>query len=512
MIEVVAALIWDNDKFLICQRPATKTRALLWEFVGGKVKPGETKEKALIRECQEELAITLSVEGGFMDVFHEYPDITVHLTLFNATIAEGVPQMLEHNDIRWITPAEIPQYEFCPADKEILNEILEQGGIMCFISKVIRDGEPCPCGSGKTYIACCKGKPSSVTASKKPPEVLLMERMRASMKKYCVHPDQASCKGRIKAAHALQNNKIISLLAGTERHVYMMNAKKQPLLIPLDNGVIVPIVEMSRISANDATTETCFCDYHDNIAFAAIEKGAPNFDETSEKMKFVYAYKAFIFEYYKHRISVDVFKECFKENPPAFTSSDMVGYYRMLQLKMQEFEPVKAHFDSQILSGTHNGISTCAVKITGQIKFADYAYIAPDFDMDGDKIKHTEKGVMHRLAITVLPEESQSWVILSCIDSEKPIYEQLFSQFKTASLAKLEYYLNMMLPLYSENMVLSPSLWEAWDDEIQMAYTYYANLNGPDAVVMSKGVAMGLKNVAMAKSDYKMQPKLNLFK
>lgn len=123
--EVVAALIWNGDRFMICQRPAHKARGLLWEFVGGKVEPGETKEAALIRECQEELAVTLSVSDVFMEVLHEYPDITVRLTLFNAVIAKGEPQRLEHNDIRWITPAEIPQYDFCPADVEILDKILE---------------------------------------------------------------------------------------------------------------------------------------------------------------------------------------------------------------------------------------------------------------------------------------------------------------------------------------------------------------------------------------------------
>ena len=126
MTEVVAALIWDGDKFMICQRPANKARALLWEFVGGKVELGETKEQALIRECKEELDILLSVGDVFIDVVHEYPDITVHLTLFNATIVEGKPQKLEHNDIRWITPGEIPNFEFCPADEEILIKICEK--------------------------------------------------------------------------------------------------------------------------------------------------------------------------------------------------------------------------------------------------------------------------------------------------------------------------------------------------------------------------------------------------
>lgn len=125
MIEVVAALIWDEDKFMICQRPANKARGMLWEFVGGKVESGETKEQALIRECREEIAITLSVGSEFMSVTHEYPDITVHLTLFNAVIATGTPQKLEHNDIRWITVDEIPQYEFCPADEDILRKLGE---------------------------------------------------------------------------------------------------------------------------------------------------------------------------------------------------------------------------------------------------------------------------------------------------------------------------------------------------------------------------------------------------
>ena len=128
MTDVVAALIWQGNKFMICQRPAHKARGLLWEFVGGKVEPGETKEQALIRECKEELNVVLSVGEVFMDVVHEYPDLTVHLTLFNATIAEDKPQKLEHNDIQWITPSEIQNYEFCPADEEILAKIIERYG------------------------------------------------------------------------------------------------------------------------------------------------------------------------------------------------------------------------------------------------------------------------------------------------------------------------------------------------------------------------------------------------
>ena len=123
--DVVAALIWQGDRFLICQRPAHKARGLLWEFVGGKLEAGETRQQALIRECREELAVEISVGDVFMEVVHEYPDLLVRLTLFHAAIVDGTPQMLEHNDLRWIRVEEIPQFDFCPADVDILKKLME---------------------------------------------------------------------------------------------------------------------------------------------------------------------------------------------------------------------------------------------------------------------------------------------------------------------------------------------------------------------------------------------------
>jgi len=384
-----------------------------------------------------------------------------------------------------------------------------------FLSKFkLKGSEQCPCGSNKSFGKCCKGKePQIIKPSKKPAEVQIMERMKSSMKKSCMHPDKKSCKGSIKGAHALQNNKIISLLAGSERHVYMLNTKKQPLLIPVDNGEVIPIVEMSKVSANDATTETCFCDYHDNIAFSVIEKGAPNFVESCEAMKFVYAYKAFIFEYYKQMMALNIFQNNFKENPIAFQTLEMIGMYRMFQLKEKEFELAKQHYDREIINNSLEGISTCVIRIPEQIKFAGYAYIAPDYDINGKRIKHTIKGVMHRIAITIFPEKTQSWLLLSCLESERYIYKNLFDQLETASVDKLKFYINMVLPLYSENMVLSPLLWKNWDEETQMAYTYYANIHGPEALRIGMGIGFALKNATRDKSGkaYEQAPKINLF-
>lgn len=123
MIEVVAALIRDNGKFMICQRPENKSRALLWEFPGGKVEAGETKEAALARECREELDIDLSVGAVFAESTFVYPDISVHLTLLKARIIRGEPKLLEHRDIRWITPQEAHLFEFSPADVPFVEKL-----------------------------------------------------------------------------------------------------------------------------------------------------------------------------------------------------------------------------------------------------------------------------------------------------------------------------------------------------------------------------------------------------
>ena len=122
-MDVVAALLWDEKEFLICQRPEGKARALRWECVGGKREAGETLQDALVRECREELGITVKVGNLFMEVMHEYPDIHIRLSLFHCTLGDEAPKLLEHKDMRWITPAEIPNYAFCPADADILKEI-----------------------------------------------------------------------------------------------------------------------------------------------------------------------------------------------------------------------------------------------------------------------------------------------------------------------------------------------------------------------------------------------------
>lgn len=372
---------------------------------------------------------------------------------------------------------------------------------MLLLFEHLKDKEACPCGSGLPFSECCKFRESTVIESRKPPEVQAMEMLRHELKSCCLHPDSRNCKGKIKKAHALQNNKIISLLAGESRHVYILGTKETPTLIEINDGRTEPFAFMKRTSANDATTETCFCDLHDNIAFAAIEKGAPDFDLNSEEMKFVYAYKAFIFEYYKHWCSLDMFRKCFKMNPSVYKNRTWISEYRQNLLKMSEFDAIKLFFDGQILSGTHNGVFTQVINLPKQIKFACYAYVAPSYDLNGKRIHHTKNGYMHRIAITIFPEEHQSWMLLSCLENEKKYYSSFFEQLSSSPLSKVELYFSMILPLYSENIVLSPELWESWDETTQFAYLHLANLNGKNLANLERTISLGLKNLSHSNGE-----------
>lgn len=136
-VEVAAALVFRNGRFLIGQRPPEKARGGLWEFVGGKKEPGESLPEALVRECREELDAPVRVGKIFCEVEHAYEDITVHLTLFHTEL-DGEAVQKEHTALRWITPEEIPDFAFCPADVEILEKIQKEYGAPASVGAIRR--------------------------------------------------------------------------------------------------------------------------------------------------------------------------------------------------------------------------------------------------------------------------------------------------------------------------------------------------------------------------------------
>jgi 8-oxo-dGTP diphosphatase len=127
---VVAALIAGDRPgvYLVQQRLPGGSRALLWEFPGGKVEPGETDAQALARECVEELDVVLEVGPELWRTTHRYPDLSVELVLLGARIREGTPRPLGAHTLAWMAPEQMKAHPFCEADLPLL-EALEKGEI-----------------------------------------------------------------------------------------------------------------------------------------------------------------------------------------------------------------------------------------------------------------------------------------------------------------------------------------------------------------------------------------------
>ncbi len=128
-IEVVGGIIGRDGKYLLGRRPPGKSQGGHWEFIGGKIEPGETPEQALARECREEIALEIVNEKVRTSVTHAYPDRTIHLTLIDCEPAPGAePTALAHEALGWYTPAGMHALDFCPADAELLPVLFKSGG------------------------------------------------------------------------------------------------------------------------------------------------------------------------------------------------------------------------------------------------------------------------------------------------------------------------------------------------------------------------------------------------
>jgi len=123
-IEVVAAIIRKDDKILITLRPDNVHLARLWEFPGGKVEAGESLQMALRREIREELGIEIRVDDKLLTLDYDYPTRSVRLHFFYCAVIDGDAQPLKVADLQWVNPQDLGDYEFPPADAELINVLL----------------------------------------------------------------------------------------------------------------------------------------------------------------------------------------------------------------------------------------------------------------------------------------------------------------------------------------------------------------------------------------------------
>jgi 8-oxo-dGTP diphosphatase len=122
-IHVTAAIFYENGKYLICQRAKDDELALLWEFPGGKAEDGETLEECIVRECREELDVDVAVAGTFGRTSYSHANRVLVFTFFHVNRLSGELTAKVHEQIKWVSAAELEMYRFCPADVEIVEKL-----------------------------------------------------------------------------------------------------------------------------------------------------------------------------------------------------------------------------------------------------------------------------------------------------------------------------------------------------------------------------------------------------
>lgn len=355
--------------------------------------------------------------------------------------------------------------------------------------------ELCPCGSGNIYGNCCFNKVEKfINQKQKLNDVRKTFTDKKKVVNMCLYPSEVKCKSKSIDAHALQNKRILSLLA-EDGKVITLNLKKQGKMIGTTRKDFDIIQGFDLATVNQATTYRCFCSKHDNELFAPIEKVGCDFEKNNNEQKFIYAYKCFIFEYYKELVVVNSMQKLFKKYPSFIKELPIIKSYKESILKVAEMEHYKIVFDNGLLTKKYNDISTEVIEIDGKIGVANFTCISPNFDMYGIKIKNIKNKRMRRLFITIFPTNEKSYILLSYVNEDKELYKKLIEQVKNEDIEIIKVYFNYMILLYSENVVISPKLWNSLLEEEKQNIEELANAKGKKMIMIDIQMSIFMKNV-----------------
>lgn len=326
---------------------------------------------------------------------------------------------------------------------------------------VFSKNEDCPCGSGKRYEDCCYKKEDRLFHNENEMAALIAKNLRKSRINTCLYPE---CKNKGIGAHALQKNGVLSKLA-VNNYVYIQNPNKKPEMLEVEKDRKEPFYFLEQTLIKNATVQTCFCKEHDDKVFADIEKVGRGFSPNNLKQLFLFAYRTFSFEYYTE-IASKKFQESMFKDVPQLTKENLVGIsYKESLKKKKEMDYYKDFFDDALKNEVYSELSTLVIKIPYEIKFANYMCIAPDFDLKGNKINVFDKKtkMMRRVFITSFSKDSQSYILISVLKKDLHIYDKYLKSFSEVSDEVIKLYFNALIPLASQNLIVSPLLWEEWD-------------------------------------------------
>ncbi|WP_176525723.1 SEC-C metal-binding domain-containing protein [Priestia megaterium] len=320
--------------------------------------------------------------------------------------------------------------------------------------------ESCPCGSGKRYKACCFNKKDKeipydkMFNSESFLNYYIQKRVEANKIKQCLHPNKSECKGKIKEAHSIQNNRILSKLS-EEQHVAVLKAGVDI------NGIIADLSDKSK---NKATTFTGFCDYHDTKLFREIE--VKDFDPKSNEQKFLFGYRALALELHKKQEMLATFQNVFADRPSLTKVNEFIINYRLKQLALKDLKEYKEIFDGILLECKFSRINSYVIEFNYEIDFAICSGFNLEYDLEGKQMNNiysTEDERIKMIFLNIFPANNKSYFIFSWLKEEDYFFVDFIEQLKSLGLNQFQNYINNLLPFYSENFVLSPRLWNKYD-------------------------------------------------
>lgn len=360
--------------------------------------------------------------------------------------------------------------------------------------------EMCPCNSGKLYKDCCKVKKPKQFHTQGEFLHFMGKMMKKSRIKVCLY-NGCTAKGKdIINAHALQENRILSKLQ-VDKQVYMQDFSSNPEMLEIEKGKPEPFFFLKKVHIKKATVATCFCKTHDDTIFAKIEKPQYSLAVLNDEQFFLFAYKTFSFELYKEIVAQRFQANMFTNVPQTTEKWGSVYQYRNTVLKLKDLNYYKDYFDKAVKEQDYDGIETVVIEIPYRIQFANYMMVAPPFDIKGRKIKSICRATkrMKFVFFTIFPDESKSYILVSALKEDLDTYGEYFDQIRNSSVGLIQYYINAFIPLYSQNLIISPGLWDSWSELGQNGIQF--TVADPHSVKLLKGVQFYMQNIAKVKQN-----------
>lgn len=367
----------------------------------------------------------------------------------------------------------------------------------------IADKELCPCNSGKQYKDCCKIKAAKTFHNNNEALHFTGQLMKKSKSRFCLYEGCTQKGKNIIKAHALQENRILKKLA-VNGNVKMQDFTQDPTILEIKPGKPEPFYFLTDVSIKTATTAICFCKTHDDALFAKIEKSQYDLQTLDDEQLFLFAYKTFSFELYTEMTAQKFNRLMFSNVPQTAKNPLVVWQYRTQNEKLQDLQYYKNFFNSSIEKRDFSGLETIVLEIPFQIQFSNYMAVSPPFDIKGNKLKAMDRKNkrLKFVFFTLFPVDNKSYILVSALKEDMKYFSSYFEQLKSSPLPLIQYYLNVFIPLYSQNLILSPQLWDKWDEKAQFGVQYA--VADPHSSNLLLALKFYLKNISKAHDEAKI--------